>query len=328
MAGAEQFVSIKGKLTKVPCVEVGGKPVVVTGKWLRMAAVMDEPLVEGKIVEDPVAFTEQMRKSAVRADIFSYAQKLPEITPLYNYNFEWDNLAAVPITTYNDWWEKRLPQESRKNVRRAGKRGVVVRTVAFDDEFVKGIQGIYNETPVRQGRRFWHFGKDFETVKRENATYLDRSAFIGAYLGEELIGFIKIVFVDRNATIMQIITKNQHHDKRPMNALLASAVELCVSRGMSYLLYGKYVYGKKEGSQMTEFKRRNGFEEIKFPRYFLPLTIRGKLAVRSGLHLGVRNLIPVPVINLLLNLRLQLYRNLYRSRQTSGDSAQEARENA
>ncbi len=35
MAGAEQFVSIKGKLTKVPCVEVAGKLVVVTGKWLR-----------------------------------------------------------------------------------------------------------------------------------------------------------------------------------------------------------------------------------------------------------------------------------------------------
>ncbi len=247
---------------------------------------MDEPLVEGKIVEDPAVFIEQMRKSAVRADIFSFAQKLPEITPLYNYSFEWDNLAVVPVTTYNDWWEKRLPQESRKNVRRAGKRGVVVKAVAFDDEFVKGIQGIYNETPVRQGRRFWHFGKDFETVKRENMTYLDRSAFIGAYLGEELIGFIKIVFVDRNATIMQIITKNAHQDKRPMNALLASAVELCVSRGMSFLLYGKYVYGKKEASLMTEFKRRNGFEEVKFPRYFLPLTIEGSWPIRSGLHLG------------------------------------------
>jgi hypothetical protein len=327
MAGAEQLVSIKGKITKVPCVQVGDKTVVVTGKWLRTAAVMDEPLVEGRIVEDPAAFVEILKKSVARADIFSFAQKLPEVTPKYEYKFEWDNLAAIRITTYNEWWEK-LPQEARKNVRRAGKRGVVVKVVPFDDELVKGIQGIYDETPVRQGRRFWHFGKDFETVKRENGTYLDRSVFIGAYVGEELIGFIKIVFVDRNATIIQIIAKNAHQDKRPMNALLASAVEECAGRGMAFFLYGKYVYGKKETSLMTEFKRRNGFEEIKFPRYFVPLTLRGQLALKTGLHLGVRNLIPMPVINLLLNMRSQLYRGLYRSKQNGGSPTQEARDSA
>src|SRR6202007_3187530 len=108
----------------------------------------------------------------------------------------------------------------------AEKRGVNVKIAQFDDEFVRGIQGIYNESPVRQGRRFWHFGKNFETVKRENATYLDRSDFIGAYFNDELIGFIKIVYVDCIATLMQILAKEEHHDGRPMNALLAKAVEL------------------------------------------------------------------------------------------------------
>jgi hypothetical protein len=177
----------------------------------------------------------------------------------------------------------------------------------FDDDFVKGIQGIYNETPIRQGRRFWHFGKDFETVKRESSTYLDRSEFLGAYSDDELIGFIKIVYVDRMATLIHILSKNAHQDKRPINAMLAKAVEACVKRGISFLIYGKYTYEGNESSPLTEFKRRNGFEEIRYPRYFLPLTAKGGLAIQLGFHNGAKALIPRRATNLLRNLRSQFY---------------------
>jgi hypothetical protein len=257
----ETEIRIAGKTLYVPSAEICGQTVVITGKWLRVAAVKDEELVAGEIVDDPAAFVKEMRRSAVRADILTFAQKLSESTPKYEYDFEWDNRAVIPITCFDDWWENRLPQETRKNVRRAAKRGVTVRVAEFDDEFVKGVQGIYNETPIRQGRRFWHFGKDFDTVKRETATYLERSEFLGAYFNEELIGFIKIIYVDRIATVIHILAKSQHQDKRPVNAILAKAVELCEKKNISFLLYGKYVYDKNEKSPLTEFKRRNGFEE-------------------------------------------------------------------
>jgi len=247
----------------------------------------------------------------------TFAQKIPATTPKYDYAFEWDNWAAIPITSFNDWWEKRLPQESRRNVRRAAKRGVTVRVAEFDDEFVRGIQGIYNETPIRQGRRFWHFGKDFDTVKAENATYMDRSEFLGAYLNDELIGYIKIVYVDQIATLIQVIAKIEHQDKRPTNALLAKAVELCAKKGISFLLYTKFIYDKNESSPLTAFKRRNGFEEMKYPRYYLPLSAKGALAIRLGLHKGARQLIPLPVLTSLKSLRLQFYRIRYSPRETS-----------
>jgi hypothetical protein len=122
-----------------------------------------------------------MRKSPLQADFLTFAQKIPDTTP----HFEWDNWAVVPITSFADWWEKRLPQETRKNVRRAARRGVVVNGARFDDDFVKGIQTIYNDTPIRQGRRFWHFGKDFETTKRISSTYLDWSEFLAAYFSRQ-----------------------------------------------------------------------------------------------------------------------------------------------
>jgi hypothetical protein len=304
-------IRIAGKTLYVPSAEICSRTVVVTGSWLKTATVRDEELVEGEIVVDPKAFVDELRKSSLRADILTFAQKIPATEPKYSYHFEWDNWAAVPITTFEEWWEKRLPQESRKNVRRAAKRGVTVNVAEFNDTFVKGIQGIYNESPVRQGKRFWHFGKDFDTVKRENATYLDRSEFLGAYVGEELIGYIKIVYVDRIASLIHILSKNEHQDKRPINALLAKAVEVCERKGIAFLLYGKYIYDGNKNSPLTEFKRRNGFEEIKFPRYFLPLSAKGSLAIPLGLNNGLKGLIPPAAANWLRQQRSRFYSRRY-----------------
>lgn len=299
-------IRVAGKTRYVPYANVCGQTVVVTGNWLRLAALKDEEIAEAKSVEQAPLMIAQLRDSKLRADVFTFAQNVPDVTPKHTYYVEWDNWAAIPITSFEDWW-KALPQESRKNVRRSAKRGVVVSIVPFEDKLVEGIQGIYNESPIRQGRPFWHFGKDFATVKREMDTYLERSEFIGAYVHDELVGFIKLCYVDRVATITQILAKNAHREARPMNALIASAVELCHKKQMSFLLYGKYVYGRHKQSPLTEFKRRNAFEEIRVPRFFVPLTRKGRLAITLGLHSRLRDRLPAPAINLLLNLRSRFF---------------------
>jgi hypothetical protein len=304
-------IRIAGKTMYVPSGEICGRTVVVTGKWLRRAAIKDENVVEGEIVENPHLFLEQLKCSQLRTDLFSFSQKISDTKPKYSYAFAWDNWAVIPTTNYNDWWEKRLPHETRKNVRRAAKRGVVVKPTQFDDEFVRGIVRIYNETPVRRGKRFWHFGKNFETVRMENATYLERSEFLGAYLHDELIGFIKIIYVDQTATLIHIISKIEHRDKKPTNALLAKAVEVCETKRVKFLLYGKFVYDRNESSPLTEFKRRNGFEEIRYPRYIIPLTAKGALALRLNIHRGARRLIPPPVLLRLKSLRSRFYKQRY-----------------
>jgi len=178
--------------------------------------------------------------------------------------------------------------------------------VPFDDELARGIHKICNETPVRQGRPFWHYGKDYEQIKREHATYVDRSDFIVAYFEGELIGFIKLVYVDRLASIMAILALNSHYDKRPMNALLSKAMEVCVQKNAAYFVYGNYVYGNKKDSSLVEFKRRNGFEQVNFPHYYIPLTWKGKIYVSLRLYRGAVGLLPAPFLYLLLKIRRQL----------------------
>jgi hypothetical protein len=295
-------VRFAGKTFYVPSAEICGRTVVVTGKWIRTAQVKDEGVVERVTVEDPNSFITKLKESKLKADVFTFAQRPPATTPKYDYHWDWDNWAAVRTTCFRDWWEN-LPQESRKNVRRAARRGVIVKIVPFDDNLVNGVHRIYNHTPVRDGRRFWHFGEDVHTVRRGLATYLDRSEFIGAYWNEELIGFIKMVYVDHVATVFHIISMNQHYDKRPMNALIAKAAEVCEQKGMSHLIYAKFIYGNKRRSSLLEFKRRNGFEQVNFPRYYIPLTLMGELFIRLRLYRGLNGLIPEPILQPLLNFR-------------------------
>ena len=298
-------ISIKGKFRTVPAVRLDGHTIVADGGLLKIASIHDEHWQAAE-VENPDVIIRKLGEQVLKADIFTFAQKLPHLKPLFEYPVEWDNVAAIPITTYVDWWENRLPQETRKNVRRAGKRGVTTQAVKLDDALASGLKKIYDESPIRQGRKFWHYGKDVETVKRENSSYLATSEFIGAFFQGELIGLLKMVFVGKTASIMQIISSNKHHDKRPPNALLAKAVEICAQKGTSYFVYGQYVYGNNNGP-LTEFKRRNGFEQILLPRYYIPLTAKGRMAIQLKLHLGLRRLLPRKVETVLQGCRARLY---------------------
>jgi hypothetical protein len=292
----------KGKNFHVPAAEIEGRTVIVRGRWFKIASVRDEDVTEGELVRDPEAFVTDLRKSGLDADILTFFQRLPDVKPKFPYPVEWENYAVIPITTFEAWWEN-LPQETRKNTRRAARRGVIVKVVPFDDELARGIHEICNESPVRNGRRFWHYRKDFETVKGAHATYLERSEFIGAYFEGKLIGFIKLIFVDRLARIMHILALNAHQDKRPMNALVAKAVEVCAQKRVGWFVYGNYVYGNKKDDSLAEFKRRNGFERMDLPRYYLPLTWKGRLFTSLKLYRGAVGLLPWPVLQPLLKTR-------------------------
>ena len=311
----------RGKTLTVPSISIDGRTVVITGKILRTAAVMDEELVAGAAVPDPERLILDLRRSDTKADLFVFSQGLTDVTPRYSYHLEWDNAAVVPLSTYQSWWNA-VPQETRRNVRRAAKLGVHVGVAAFNDELIDGIVSIYNETPVRQGRRFWHYGKDFQAVRNETATYRERSEFIGAYFGGELIGFIKLVYVDQYASILHILSKNRHADKRPTNALIAKAVDICASKRLSYLVYCKYVYGENAESPLTEFKRRNGFEQLRYPRYYVPLTFKGRVALGLRLHHGLANSLPNRLRVVLRRLRKSYFdclNKVFRMRPTTSE---------
>jgi len=285
----------------VPTEAVDGYDVIVVGRWPRIAMLHDEEWQEGMNETDPFAYARRVSESTLRAEIFSVAGELdrPVRGDLFH---EMDNVAVINTNDFSGWWTG-LPQSARKNARRAKRRGVEMRSVALDESFARGIKAIYDETPLRQGRPFWHYGKDIEQIIHENGTYGDRCEFLGAYVDEELIGFMKWVYVDRTARIMQILCLNSHQDKRPSIALIVRAAEICSQNGIGFLIYGKYTYGRKEDASITIFKKRLGFVQKDFPRYYLPLTVRGELALKLRMHRHLNEVLPASVIRILNTMR-------------------------
>jgi Acetyltransferase (GNAT) domain len=275
--------------------EIDGKRITIDSAILRVAH-LDQEWFED--VEKPELLVDALRKTTLAADIFTFWQRLPELEPKYSYRMEADAIAALPIKSYSHWWEKQIDGAARNKVRKAQKKGIEVRLANFDDRFVEGITSIFNETPIRQGRRFLHYGKDFETVKQQFSRFLFREEILGAYVGEELVGFIMLADAGRYAVLGQIISKIARRDLAPNNALLARAVERCAERGIPYLAYA---YWLDDG--LGEFKRSNGFQKFDLPRYFVPLTRKGELALHLGLHRGWKASIPDAVKGPLKKLR-------------------------
>ena len=286
--------------------KVGGRDIQITGGLLRTARLAVDAY---ESVDDPEATLAALRASGSRIDLFTFMQKLPDTSPKYAYPMEWDNVAALPVSTFDHWWTKQINTNARKAVRVAEKKGIVVREVPFDDALVRGISVVYNECPVRQGKPFRHYGKDLETVRRENGTFLERSIFIGAFLEENLVGFAKLVCDQDHgqAGLMQIVSMIRHWDKAPTKALIAQAVRSSAARKIGYLLFAHFTYGNKPRDSLADFKQRNGFRQIELPRYYIPLTPLGRTALRLGLHHPFVNRIPEPVLAELRKARRRWY---------------------
>jgi hypothetical protein len=275
-------------------VQITSKEVLIEGRLIRVARLDAEGYDS---LEDPEAALGVLRKHHTRIDLFTFIQKLSDASPKYSYPMEWDNIAVLPVSTFDNWMTKQIDFKVRNKVRKAAKNGVVLRETPFDDDLVKGISTIYNESPVRQGRPFWHYGKDLETLRRMKATFLDRSIFIGAFLDGSLIGFVKLVFNEDRSQVglMHILSMFRHRDKAVTNALIAEAVRSSAERGIPRLWYANFSYGKKQQDSLAEFKKHNGFQKIEQPRYYIPLTVAGRIALHLGLHHKATDWIPEPL---------------------------------
>lgn len=273
-------------------IETEGHTLAVSGRVLRIARLRDE---YHAFVTDPAAFAERLSAGdGRRADLFTFIQPIPDPAPRFDYYTEYDHAAVLRLSTYDHWWKHQIKDKTRNMVRKAQKSGIVLRDVAFSDELVEGIVRIHNETPIRQGRRFRHFGKPFEAVKADHATFLERSDFIGAYYEGELVGFIKLVHGAGVSHLMQIISLVKHRDKAPTNALIAKAVERCATKGVPLLHYGSW-----SRRSMGEFKKHHAFERVAIPRYYVPLNFRGRLMLQLGVHRPVAERMPERWLDLL-----------------------------
>lgn len=297
-------------------VRASGRDIRVEGRLIRIGRLDGEKYC---FVSDPEPVVGGLKKCGTRIDLFTFMQRLPDTAPKYPYPMEWDNFAVLPISTFDAWWTKQIGFKARNKAKQAEKRGVTLKEIPFDETLIHGIWEIYNETPIRQGKRFPHYGMTVDQIRRYAGTFLDQSIFLGAFLGGKLIGFIKLTMDETRtqAGLMHIISMMGQRDRAPTNALVAQAVRSCAERNVKYLVYSNFAYGKKQQDSLSDFKERNGFQRIDVPRYYVPLTALGWVAFRLGLHHRLADHVPD-----LLMSKIRAFRSSWYTRrfQSSGEA--------
>ena len=196
-------------------------------------------------------------------------------------------------------------------VRKAEKSGVTTRVTIADEKLAEGIWKIYNETPIRQGRAFPHYGVTLEKVKRLVLSS-ENSTFIGAYFEDELVGFIQLVHGDNITITSQILSLQAHWKKAVNNALLAKAVEVCANQQLKWLMYGRM----GNHPSLDRFKQNHGFTKLPLTRYYVPLSAKGEIAAKLGLHKEFKDALPqsmkstlIPVYNWLSRTKTKVKQN-------------------
>jgi len=270
---------------------VNGQDVRVSGRLYKIARLDAEVY---RYMPKPEDVIETLRRLKSGADVFTFTQRLSDPEPVFDYYFEKANYAVIEVSSYEQWWNKQIGFKARNKARQAEKKGVEIRRFTLDTASVEAIHAVYQETPIRQGRKFPHYGKSVEQVQRDLSTYPEDSLFIGAFFEGVMIGVVRLVLDDRReqAGLMTIVSMIAHRDKAPTNALVAKAVEVCAEIGVKRLFYSSYAYGNLSRDSLTDFKERNGFLRVEVPRYYVPLNLWGKIGLRLGMHHRLIDRIP------------------------------------
>jgi len=93
--------------------------VQIDGRLLRVAHLDGDKFT---FPQDPEALLGGLRSCRRRIDLFTFMQKLPDASPKFAYAMEWDNLAVLPISTFDHWWNKQIRSIGRNRARQAEKR--------------------------------------------------------------------------------------------------------------------------------------------------------------------------------------------------------------
>jgi len=288
---------------------IGGKEYQIRNGLVRLLRLRNEFIDD---VSDPQSVVSEIRTRVLPVDLLTFLQLPPDSVPKFSYRMHWDNLAVLQISTYEHWLKGQIHPNTRNKIRKAEKKGVVIRLEPFTDYLAAGMVELFNESAVRRGRRYEYYGWDLEKVREGWATELERSVFLVARYEETFIGFIKLVVGDHLARTSGTIAKEAHRDKAPMSALFARSVELCAERGIPQLIYGHFTYGARGEDSLTDFKRNHGFQKVTVPRYYVPLSTRGCIGLSLGLHRSVSDLIPEPALRFLLQLRARWHHTVTR----------------
>lgn len=272
---------------------IGNRQLSVAGRVFRTGKLRHEWC---DFLDDPQSAVEEA-KTAAACDLFTFVQEIGAPPLRWPDRIETAALAVLRVPSFKQWWDG-IGFKTRNKIRKAEKCGVEIRIDVLDDAFARGVEAMYAESPVRQGRKFYHYGKSAAAIKEELSSFADRTILVGAYHQSELIGFMKLYRGVGVLRTVHILAKLSHREKCAMDALIAKGAQLCDEAGVRYLQYGSWTDGG-----IGTFREKHGFERLEVPRYYSALTGRGRLMLALNLHRPFRDRLPKGCVDAIIGLR-------------------------
>src|SRR5207237_6899112 len=109
------------------------KACIISGHFVKTASIKDEWHHD---VENPKEGIREIKASAAKIDLLKFWQRVPESEAKYDYYKEWQDVGAISIKSYDEWWEKQISGKTRNMVRKSQKLGVDIQEVQLTDELV------------------------------------------------------------------------------------------------------------------------------------------------------------------------------------------------
>src|SRR4029450_10005069 len=99
---------------------IGRATLVTSGRLLKTVQIPEsyEDYVD---VDDPDAVIASLITMNPIPDVFTFWQRLPDTEPRYRYFMEWDNVAALRVTSFDNWFQKSVHSSVRTSVRKSQK---------------------------------------------------------------------------------------------------------------------------------------------------------------------------------------------------------------
>src|SRR5215470_5431125 len=97
---------IDGRPAQIECFALHGQTLTGSGSLLKVVSLEDEWYDD---VSDPVAIVDALRRrDAPQADLFTFWQRVPDLEQKYPFYSEQEDLAVLPIDSFDHWWKAQI----------------------------------------------------------------------------------------------------------------------------------------------------------------------------------------------------------------------------
>ena len=178
-------------------------------------------------------------------------------------------------------WTNKFNKKARNLVKKFKKSNGIVKVLDRPLDYINEIMEVNLSAPIRQGRPMPPSYTNREIViKSLEASLKEKKGHLkvyGAFIHDKLVAYSYVVEHNGYAYISRFLTHTKYFKYAVSNGLISAIIEDLCNRNIEVVQYG---YWSRHHKGVNHFLKQHGFERGKVEAYYIPLSRKGRLALR------------------------------------------------